>query len=244
MENNNLNTLAIPAAIIIAGVIVAIAIIFGGGNIKVADTPTDAGPKPIELGPTGATGNYREITSRDHIVGNPNASIKIIEYSDFECPFCQRFHNTMNSLMDDIGPNGDVAWVFRHFPIDGLHPKNARKVAVASECANELGGNEAFWSFINGWFDLALMNDRTNFESVVTTLVGEIGLDEASFDECLASGRYDEYVKADEKNAIETGGGGTPWSIIVTSNGKTFPLEGAMPKNVVERLIELAREVN
>lgn len=245
MENNQtkdaVRNLSVPISIIIAGVIVALAIIFGGGSGELANNNGGAGTSPpAPSQPTGSTDEYRKITAEDHVLGNPNASVKIIEYSDFECPFCKRFHETMNAVVEAAGSNGDVAWVYRHFPLDSLHPKNARKAAVASECANELGGNDAFWKFTNGWFEVSPANDRTNFEVVVGDLVREIGLNESAFSECLASGKYDEHIQEDVDDAIATGGRGTPWSIVVAPNGKTFPLNGAQPQTAVEQLIELA----
>lgn len=79
----------------------------------------------------------------DHIRGDANAPIKIIEYSDYECPFCSRVHPTIQSL---LSTNSDVAWIYRHLPLEQIHPM-ARPLAEASECAAELGGNDAFWAF-------------------------------------------------------------------------------------------------
>src|SRR3546814_2871400 len=67
-------------------------------------------------------------------MGSPDASVKVIEFSDFECPFCKGFHRTMGQVMEEYGQDGKVAWVYRHFPIDSIHSK-ARKEAQASECA-------------------------------------------------------------------------------------------------------------
>lgn len=236
---SNTDNIAIPGAIVIAGIIVAGAIIFGGGTSQVATNTEGTQAPPTQT--TSSTDDYRKITSKDHILGNPNALVKIIEYSDFECPFCKRFHKTMNTIIDTQGPNGDVAWVYRHFPLDSLHPRNARRAAVASECANELGGNDAFWKFANGWFEVSPSNDRTDFEVVVANLVRDIGLNEDAFNECLSSGKYDSHVQEDVDDAVATGGRGTPWSIVVAPNGKTFPLNGAQPLSVVEQLIELAK---
>ncbi len=79
---------------------------------------------------------------RDHIRGNPDAPVTLVEYSDFECPFCKRFHPTVKRIVDEYG--GRVRWVYRHFPLDEIHPVKARREAAAAECAAELGGNDAF----------------------------------------------------------------------------------------------------
>ncbi len=242
-KSNTTNPYLVPAAILIAGGLVAAAVFMGGngGNIApVANTgtnqPTQAAPQP-----TGSTDAVRAVSNEDHIKGNPDAPIKIVEYSDFECPFCKRFHDTMNQVMGEQGASGDVAWVFRHFPLEQLHPVKAQAVAVASECAAEQGGNEAFWKFTDGYFDVTLTNNRTDIETVIPQLVNEIGLDQTAFQSCFTSGKYDEHIAADIQNAVETGGRGTPWSIVIAPNGKTFPLNGAQPLAAVEQLIEIAR---
>lgn len=84
----------------------------------------------------------------DHINGKSDARIQVVEYSDFECPFCGRFHETMNQVMAEYGESGDVNWIYRHFPLEQIHP-NAFSLAVASECVSELGGNDKFWEFSN-----------------------------------------------------------------------------------------------
>jgi len=238
MENQTMNTknnIMIPVAIIIAGGLIAGAVFLGNDNNTSNTPPTQKAPEQ-----TGSTDDVRPVSSDDHILGNPNASVVIVEYSDFECPFCKGFHGTMNQVMDEYGTDGQVAWVYRHFPLDQLHPVKARAEAVASECVNELGGNDAFWQFANRFFELTPSNNRTDIESVIPQIVGEIGIDEQSFNECMNSGKYDQHIESDIANAIETGGRGTPWSVIIASNGKTFPLNGAQSYASVKQLIEIA----
>jgi protein-disulfide isomerase len=86
------------------------------------------------------------VTDKDHIKGDISAPVKIVEYSDLECPFCKRFHTTMQDVVKSY--DGKVAWVFRQFPLAQLHPK-AVKEAEAAECVASLGGNAAFWKFID-----------------------------------------------------------------------------------------------
>jgi protein-disulfide isomerase len=88
-------------------------------------------------------------TDEDHARGAANAPVTIIEYSDLDCPFCQRLHPTLLTIMQEY--EGEVAWVYRHLPLEQLHP-NAPLLAEASECVAELGGNEAFWKFVDGYF--------------------------------------------------------------------------------------------
>src|SRR3989344_3149438 len=130
----NLEKLSIPLAIIVAGVLIAGSLYYS--NIKTAKELAkvkslgDVEPAEIEM---------RPVSSSDHILGNPDADVIIVEYSDTECPFCKQFHSTLRRVIEEYGKEGRVAWVYRHFPIDSLHPK-ARKESEALECANELGG--------------------------------------------------------------------------------------------------------
>lgn len=175
---------------------------------------------------------------RDHIRGNSNAPVTLIEYSDFECPFCKRFHETVKKVVAES--KGQVKWVYRHFPLEELHPVKARKEAVASECAAELGGNDAFWKFADRFYELTPSNNRTDIDTVLPQIAREIGLDAAKFAPCLASGRHDRRVEEDYQNAVATGGRGTPWSIIVSKGGRLYPLSGAQPDAAVKQLIDLA----
>lgn len=185
-------------------------------------------------------GQMRPVSkSRDHIRGNPDAPVTLVEYSDFECPFCKRFHPTVKRLVDES--NGQLRWVYRHFPLDELHSK-ARKEAAAAECAGELGGNDAFWKFADRFFELTPSNNRTDIDRVLPQIAGEIGLDKARFASCLASGRHDARIAEDLRNAAATGGQGTPWSIVVSKNGEKYPLSGAQPYAAVKQIVELARQ--
>lgn len=230
------NNPSIPFAIVIAGAIIAVALYFNmrGNSATVAPKTQTTDEKVARLD------NMNPITSDDHILGNPNAPVKIVEYSDFECPACKLFQTIMMRVMDDYGKSGKVAWVYRQFPIDLLHPINARKESVASECAAELGGNDAFWKFANRFFEISLSNDETDIKSAIPQVAREIGLDEARFASCLESGKYDAHIQEDIDNANATGNRGTPWSIVVGENGKKYPLSGVWPETAIKQLINRA----
>ena len=85
------------------------------------------------------------VTAEDHLNGDINASIKIVEYSDIDCPFCKRFHSTLEQVKALYGDK--VVWVYRHFPITQLHPDSFNK-SHATECVAELGGNDKFWQYL------------------------------------------------------------------------------------------------
>ncbi|MEX0931050.1 MAG: thioredoxin domain-containing protein, partial [Candidatus Paceibacterota bacterium] len=190
---------------------------------------------------TASTDAINSVTEADHIKGSVDAPIKIVEYSDFECPFCQRFHDTMNEVMNTYGESGEVAWVFRQFPLEQLHSK-APTVALASECVAELGGNEAFWHFADRYFEVSPSNNRTDIETVIPQLVTEIGIDQNAFQSCMDSGEFTTQIEEDLNNAVATGGRGTPWTILIAPNGTTFSINGAQSISTVEQLIEIARD--
>jgi len=144
--------------------------------------------------------------------------------------------------MDDlIAATDDVAWVYRHFPLEQLHPQ-AKGVAMASECVAQLAGPDAFWSFTDGYFAARGAGDRGPHDPLVARLASEAGVANAALQECLTSGRTEGLVDADMDNAIATGGRGTPWSILIGPTGKTYPINGALPAAAIEQLIQIARD--
>ncbi len=246
MEETKISKLSpylMPIAVVIAGGLIAGAVLLNGSTEKVTQQKnTNPTAQNVPEQQVGSTDAVAKVTDKDHIKGNPDALVKIVEYSDFECPFCKQFHNTMNEIMDKYGASGEVAWVFRQFPLDQLHPVKAQAVAVASECANEQGGNDTFWKFTDRYFELTLTNNRTDIDVVIPQIAKEIGLDIPAFNTCRQSGKYNEHIQGDIANAVATGGRGTPWSVVIAPNGKTFPINGAQPLGAVEQIIELAKK--
>ena len=235
------NNLTLPISIIIAGLIIAGAVFFTKSDSgSVAQVPS--GDQPAEQAqpqPSGSTDAVNPVTNEDHIKGNLNASVKVVEYSDFECPFCKRFHETMNQVMDEYGEDGDVAWVYRQFPLDQLHAK-AREEANISECVADVGGNDAFWQFTDRFFELTPSNDRTDLDTIIPQILGEIGVDQSAVETCVDSGKYATHIQDDTDNAVATGGRGTPWSVVIGPDGTTYPLNGAQPYSAVKQIIDLA----
>lgn len=111
---------------------------------------------PLPKKTSDESSNVRSVNEGDHLRGDPKATVKIVEFSDLECPFCKNFHFTMQQIMSEYP--GKVSWAYRHFPLDSLHPK-ARKEAEASECAAELGGNDGFWSYVDKLFEITPSNN-------------------------------------------------------------------------------------
>lgn len=233
-----LNQYLIPLSVVIAGALIAGAVYLSNApqtNQKgVAVQPQQQPSAPVD---TGSTDAVAPVTAKDHIKGNPDAPIKIVEYSDFECPFCKQIHNTLNELMKKYEDSGEVAWVYRHFPLEQLHPKNAMRVAIASECAVEQGGNDMFWKFADTFFSVTPSNDRTDLTTVFPKIYTDIGLDAAKMATCIESGRYDAHIQNEIENAVATGGRGTPWSVLIAPDGTTVAMNGAQPLPAWEQAI-------
>lgn len=235
-HTNQKNTLAMPIAVVIAGALIAGAIYLNGPTEKGVVANNKQQPQVAKE--AGDLDQMMPVTSKDHIRGDINAPVKIVEYSDTECPFCKRFHPTMKQVMDEYGKDGKVAWVYRHFPLDQLHSK-ARKEAEATECAAELGGNDKFWAYLDRLMEVTPGNNGLD-PAELPKIAQYVGLDTGKFNECLSSGKYAKKIEEHLQNAQATGGRGTPWSIVVGKDGKKYPLSGAQPISAIKQLIDLA----
>lgn len=189
-----------------------------------APAPTDAGTGEIVMAP---------VSGDDHIRGSVDAPVVIVEYSDTECPFCKQFHTTMQQVVAEYGDQ--VAWVYRHFPLDQLHAK-ARNEAHATECAAELGGNDGFWAFTDQVYARTNSNDSLP-ETELAVIAGDIGLNVNKFNDCMASDRYADKVQAMYEDAISAGGRGTPYSVIIAGDTK-IPLNGAQPFSQIKTVLD------
>jgi protein-disulfide isomerase len=149
------------------------------------------------------------------------------------------FNPTMQQVMTAYGPSGQVAWVYRSFPLDKpdqngniLHP-NAGHESQALECAASVCGNDKFWVFEKNWYDTFPLQGATQ-RSVAddTTQLAQIaknsGLDAQGFSDCLSSAQFKDKVNAEYTDGINAGVSGTPYNIIITPSGSKIPLSGAV----------------
>lgn len=177
-----------------------------------------------------------KVSDKDRVRGPRNAQIFLIEYSDLECPFCKQFHPTAQQAVDEY--DGKIAWVYRHFPIDSLHPK-ADKEAEAAECAAELAGEVGFWSFVDKIFEVTPSNNGLNLAEL-PTYASQIGLNKTQFKTCLDSGKYEEEVEKQYQSGITAGVTGTPGNFIMNSKGEVWVIPGAVPFETLKLTIEEA----
>lgn len=237
LEPKSENKLSTPVAIIFAGILIAGAVLYTGQTEGVA---VNTGTEQNNNQPSLNLDKMRKVSSDDHIRGNRDAEVTIVEYSDTECPFCKQFHATMKQAVAEYGDK--IAWVYRHAPIHQLHP-NAGKEAEALECAAELGGNEKFWAYTDRLYEITPANNGLNLAEL-PQIAAFVGLDTTQFTACLDSGKYKDKVEADLANGIATAASpndfGTPWSIVIGKSGKLLPLSGAMPYASVKQIIDTA----
>jgi len=232
------NNLLIPLAIIVGFGMIAAAIFFSGNGLRsaeqvaVSDTNNENRVQPAE---SGSPDNVAPVTEEDWVRGDPNAPIVIVEYSDYDCPFCKNFHETMNQVIAEYGTSGEVAWVYRHFPLAQLHP-NAPRIALAAECVGHLGGNEAFWQFSDLVFNEREINAATDITKLPTFAI-QAGVAEADFNSCMEAETYMADVEADFNNAVAVGARGTPHSIVIVGD-QTGVINGAQPYGSVRQIIE------
>lgn len=223
------NKLSLPLTIVLLGIIIA-----GGIFISRLDPPL---PEPEEIEPPKII-DIRPVTNDDHILGNPNADIIVIEYSDFECPFCQQFHPTMSRIISEYGKNGRVAWVYRHFPIAEIHP-NSTFAAVASECVAQTAGNEKFWEFSSLVFQEA---PESLAPEALKFIAETIGVDGDKYESCILLDDGSEKVERDLKDGLaiyeNDSNFGTPYSIIISKKGLQTQVIGAQPYEVMREIIE------
>ncbi|HYD35111.1 MAG TPA: thioredoxin domain-containing protein [Vitreimonas sp.] len=199
-----------------------------------AALPTD----PSAVAPSGPTkdqlAQVPAVTDEDMQRGSTNPKITLIEYSDFECPFCQRFHPTMQQVMDEYGDQ--VQWVYRHYPLS-FHP-NAQKAAEAAECVNKVGGETAFWKYADAVFEENSKLGGTLTPEAIKTAAQAAGVNMSSFQTCLDSGEMADKVSAQASGGSSAGVSGTPGTIIVTEDGAQEMIPGALPFEQVKPMLD------
>lgn len=226
----------IAGTILIAGILIAGAILLR--EQAPAQNADGLNLKDIKL---------TSVTANDHLQGNSKAKIVIVEYSDFECPFCKVFDATMKKVMETKGK--EIALIYRHFPLDcidsptpdqcrTLH-KLARPEAEATECAWEQGGNDLFWKYADEIFSRTKSNDGLDpaeLPKIATTL----NLDLQKFSDCTSIRKYQVKVSTDVKSGIEAGVRGTPKAFILKKGKIVDIIDGALPYTAVIQKIEKA----
>lgn len=206
MNVNNLTALSI----LVGFALVAGAIFFSGNNPLAANSET-----------LMADSSVSRSAKIKFVYGDPKAATTIVEFSDYECPFCARVHPTIKQLVDES--EGRIKWEYRHLPL-ATHVK-AKPTAMIAECVGRELGNEAFWQFS----DIMFSNQDKLSVAYASEEAISLGLSNESLTTCMEDVKIENQIKIDELTAKALGGSGTPFSIIVYPDGTMKPVKGALP---------------
>jgi len=231
------NKMSVDKASFIFGLVLGIAVISvaalliinskSSGEVKgekVAQPVADAGNNQ----PSAQEPQYQSIPpirDDDYIKGDRSAKVEVVEYSDFQCPYCLRHNDTMDQIIKNY--QNKIAVVFRHFPLTSIHPE-AQKAAEAAECAGEQG---KFWEM----HDLLFQANANSTMSVDQWKkeAANLKLNTQQFDSCLDSGKYANKVAQEQSGGAAAGVQGTPATFI---NGEI--ISGAVPYEQIKAVIE------
>jgi protein-disulfide isomerase len=202
--------------------------IFAKNNQPAAQQPTNqTGDNQPAANPTVKI----SLTAADHITGGKNPQVYLVEYSDFQCPYCKRHEPTIQQVLKTYG--GKVAVVYRHYPLS-FH-QNAQIAAEASECASEQG---KFWQYHDVLFDKG-QGDGTGLASAdLKKYAVDLGLNTAKFNTCLDANKYSAVISADQASGNSYGVNGTPATFVTDTNGNGELVSGAVPFETMKAAID------
>lgn len=220
--------LLVPSAIVVAGVIIAGAIIYMKSPALPGKTPGVGGLQAPGV-ESGADSEALKIRPVDFVLGNPAAKVVLVEYGDFQCPFCGRFFKTTEQeLKDSYVKDGTAAFVWRDFAFLG---EESFRAAEASRCAGEQG---KFWEYHDHLFNNQRGENEGAFaDAILKRFAKDINLDQTKFNACFDAGKYSEAVKEQSNEGRNLGVNGTPATFV---NGKL--ISGAVPFAVFQQAIE------
>jgi protein-disulfide isomerase len=199
-------------AILVSGVLIAAAIVF----VNLHPTqPVEANPQQLPAA------NVPAPKANEHIIGSATAPIVLIEYSDFQCPYCQMIYPTLKKIVSES--NGQIAWVMRNYPLVSIHPQ-AKPAALAAECVAEQLGNDGFWKYA----DIIFANQSKLSTAYYAEVAKGLGVNEAAFTSCVASEKYAAKLDSESAEAEGSGGNGTPFTVVAGKNIQA-PVSGALP---------------
>jgi len=209
----------------VLAVLLIISVFTGGFGIKGGSNSDNSGnivaPNPSPS-PSPSPGGIALVDAKkwvddDPSLGDKNAKLTIVEFSDFQCPFCGRFRTqTFDQIKKEYIDTGKVKFVFRDFPLSSIHPY-AQKASEASECADEQG---KFWEYHDKLFE----NQQALTIDNLKKYASDLSLDTKKFNDCLDSGKMVSEVNKDTQDATASGGSGTPYFLVGNR-----PVSGAQP---------------
>ncbi len=217
----------LPASILVAGLMISASILYaikgpaGGGGAPLS--AGNGGDSQLAAAAVNVGGDFLKLTSRDVIMGDPKAPVTLIEYGDYQCPFCGRFFTQIEpQLRENYIKNGKVRMVFRNLQF--LGPEST-KAAEAAECAND---QNKFWAYHDALYTAEIADGRENngnlARNLFVQLAGNLKLDMKAFASCLDGNKYEKRIAQDTSAAQAAGANSTPTSFV---NGQK--IQGALP---------------
>lgn len=224
------------AATALIGAFIILPKAYGSSSKKTADTTTTTTNTAPPDAAVQKFNDVKPVGDDDYVRGDKNAKLTLIEYSDYECPFCKSFHPTMLQVMKDYA--GQVRWVYRHFPLS-FH-QNAPKQAEASLCIGKLGGAAKYWDYTDKIFERTTSGGTGFALTDLGALAKEVGVNQTQFQACLDGGEMTPRVTAETADGTTGGASGTPTTLIVnTKTGQTISgIPGALPLAQVKTYID------
>lgn len=253
-EDQKSNFLTMPTAIVIAAVMISISILVSGGVIKlkgfggksalVSPSPTVAGTatqaEEEDLRPVLVS------LDDDPVLGDKNAPLTIVEFSDYECPFCKRhFDQTYTQIVKDYIEKGRVKLVYRDLPLP-FHDPMATLEAQAANCAREQGGDSVYFKYHDEIFKRTKSNGNGLNKDDLYKIAEDLGLSQSNLKTCMDSEKYKDEVQKDLSDAQKYGATGTPTFFIGKSSSNNeiegTKIVGAQPytvfKNIIDNLLK------
>ena len=248
--NEDKPRISVPNAILIGSALISLSILISGGVIRVkskttANTASETtSPSPSVLGAAASPPPSNQIVKvsfdDDPVLGNKDAKVTIVEFSDYECPFCKRhFTQTWPDVKTNYIDKGLVKLIYRDLPLS-FHP-NAQKEAEAAECSRDQGGDEMYFRYHDEMFKRTTSNGTGIALDQLPIIAKDLGLDETKFKQCLDAEKYKTEVTKDAEYANSIGANGTPSFFI----GKTekdsvtgTKIDGARPFSSFQALID------
>lgn len=216
-EHTNKFEFSSPMAIVAAGVLIAGAILYANAHPSAA-----AAGGAVAAQNLPANVNVPAPSAQDHVIGSPNAPVVLIEYSDFQCPFCSMVYPTIKSIVAASG--GKIAWVMRNFPLTSIHPQ-ANPAANAAECIAAQLGSDGYFKYA----DAVFANQDKLGPDYSRQLAQQFGANMAQYDSCIKASTYQSKIDGQTQEAENNGGQGTPYTIVY-GKGKQVPVSGAVPQ--------------
>lgn len=227
-DSLKLEKLLVPISIIIAGALVGGAVLYSNKDSnKETDVTGQEQQQQGQQADQKAYLNVAKVTSQDHIYGNKNAKVKVIAYTDLECPYCSKFHPIIKNVVDES--NGGIALVVRYFPLP-FHSQ-AQEAAESAECVFSKGGDTAYWKFIDSTFAAFEQSGGANVN--LAAIATQSGADISSCDKKS----YDQKIKDQADNGQASGLQGTPFAVVVVNGEAKGTIDGAYPKETVKQII-------